>query len=324
MSVKSLIVDLSRICPGGLRRNVSLARSSRWRIGGQADVVVEPGSIAELSALRAFIVREGLPSVVVGDTSNLLFSDEGLRAICIRIGPRLSRMEIAGDEVVAEAGVWVPCLARRVQQAGLTGAEHTCGIPGTLGGLICMNGGSQRMGIGSSVVSVTAIAESGATVSLAQADCAFGYRSSIFQSDGTVIAAARLRFSRAGERSAVRGTMLSILRERSRKFPRKQPNCGSVFKSNPGMYAQIGPPGAAIEKLGFKGYRIGDAMVSSHHANFFVNGGEARAVDMLALIRKVNCAVFKATGYNMEPEVRFVKPQGQIVEISSMYTEADA
>ena len=223
MSVKSLIVDLSRICPGGLRRNVSLARSSRWRIGGQADVVVEPGSIAELSALRAFIVREGLPSVVVGDTSNLLFSDEGLRAICIRIGPRLSRMEIAGDEVVAEAGVWVPCLARRVQQAGLTGAEHTCGIPGTLGGLICMNGGSQRMGIGSSVVSVTAIAESGATVSLAQTDCAFGYRSSIFQSDGTVIAAARLRFSRAGERSAVRGRMLSILRERSRKFPRTWP-----------------------------------------------------------------------------------------------------
>lgn len=260
MPLDSLIDALARLCPGGVRRDVSLAQLSRWRIGGIADVVVEPRSVAELSALRAFIACEGLASVVIGDTSNLLFADEGLRAICIRIGARMSGLRIEGAQVTAESGLWVPHLARRLQQAGLTGAEHVCGIPGTLGGLICMNGGSQRKGIGSAVVKVIAVDEAGSAITLDHAQCRFGYRSSVFQDNGAVIASAELLFTIAADRAAIRREMLLILQERNRKFPRKQPNCGSVFKSNPAMYAEIGPPGAVIERLGFKGYRIGDAL----------------------------------------------------------------
>src|SRR5690554_3091545 len=124
--------ELERICPGGVKQNVSLAAISRWRIGGTADVIVEPRSVAELCSLRAFIAQEGLPSVVIGDTSNLLFADEGLRAVCIRLGSRMSSVHIENNIVHAQAGVWVPFLARKIMLAGLTGAEHTCGIPGTL------------------------------------------------------------------------------------------------------------------------------------------------------------------------------------------------
>jgi len=308
--------ELSRLCPGGVRRNVSLAQFSRWRIGGIADVVVEPGSVGQLCALRAFIARQGLTSMVIGDTSNLLFSDEGLRAICIRIGARMSGLLIEGTEVKAEAGLWVPLFARRLQQAGLTGAEHICGIPGTLGGLICMNGGSQRKGIGSAVLQVSAVTALGEAVTLDRTECDFAYRRSAFHGNDCIITAAQLHFTRASDRGAIRREMLTILRDRSRKFPRKQPNCGSVFKSDPAMYAEIGPPGAAIERLGFKGCRIGDAMVSPHHANFFVNVGAATAVDMMRLISSVGKAVYCETGYQMESEVRSVGQDGTVKPIA--------
>lgn len=308
----AVVQELARLCPGGVRRDVPLAEVSRWRIGGLADVVVEPCCVSQLCALRAFTAREGLASVVIGDTSNLLFSDDGLRVVCFHIGGRMSALQIEETQVTAEAGLWVPYFARRLQQTGLTGAEHVCGIPGTLGGLICMNGGSQRKGIGSSVVNVTAVTASGEAATLYRAECGFAYRTSVFQGNGAVIAAAQLQFAQASDPGTVRREMLGILRDRSRKFPRKQPNCGSVFKSNPAMYAEIGPPGAAIERLGFKGYRIGGAIVSVHHANFFVNAGKARATDMLRLIQEVGDAVFQTTGHRMESEVQFVTPAGKI------------
>lgn len=313
---RSPVADMfSHLCPGGVHLNVDLKQFSRWQIGGVADIMVEPSSIVELCRLRAFIAREQLPSIIIGDTSNLLFSDEGLRAVCIRIGGRLSSVKFDGETVLAEAGVWVPYLARCVMQAGLRGAEHVCGIPGSLGGLICMNGGSQRKGIGSAVIEVTAVDVSGVAFKLSQAECSFGYRTSAFQTNNAAIAVSRLYFQRTGDHAAVRREMLSILRDRNRKFPRKQPNCGSVFKSNPAMYAAIGPPGAAIEKLGFKGFRIGDAMVSPNHANFFVNTGMATSRDMVALITKVGDAVHEKTGYRMEPEVRFVTPTGAVTSL---------
>lgn len=311
----SIIDDILSICPGGVRLNVDLKQLSRWQIGGIADVMVEPSSVEELCTLRAFIAREQLPSIIIGDTSNLLFSDDGLRAICIRIGGRMSSLMSDGETVIAEAGVWVPYLARRVMQAGLTGAEHVCGIPGSLGGLICMNGGSQRKGIGSAVMEVTAVDVSGIAYTLSQAECRFGYRTSAFQTNNAAIAIARLYFERSVDHAAVRREMLSILSDRNRKFPRKQPNCGSVFKSNPAMYAAIGPPGAAIEKLGYKGFRIGDAVVSPNHANFFVNAGIASSRDMVALITMVGDAVYEKTGYRMEPEVRLVTPTGTITPL---------
>ena len=198
-------------------------------------------------------------------------------------------------------------------QAGLTGIERTCGIPGTLGGLICMNGGSQRHGIGEVIVSVTSVDAEGAIRHRSREDCAFAYRHSVFQSNNEVIAGAMLRLEPAADRGAVRREMLEILGSRRRKFPQKEPNCGSVFVSNPAMYAEYGPPGAMIERLGFKECRVGGAMVSPHHANFIVNVGNATAIDVLSLIAKIKVAVLADTGYAMEVEARFVTVEGEIL-----------
>lgn len=310
---ETLVSELERLCPGGVLRDVPLAAISQWRIGGRADLILRPGSAGELARLRAWFHERGLPHLVIGATTNLLFADAGLRVPCLQIGARMSRISAGSEagEIEVEAGAWVPGLARRIMQMGLTGAEHICGIPGTLGGLVCMNGGSQRKGIGSSILSVEAIDPEGRRIRRETAECGFAYRRSVFQENGEIVASARLRFVPA-DRGEVRREMLAILGDRRRKFPRKTPNCGSVFKSNPAMYDEIGPPGAAIERLGFKGRRIGAAQVAPLHANFIVNTGGAQAADVLALIREVRSAVLESTGYAMETEALFVGPWGQI------------
>lgn len=311
----ALIAELERLCPGGVVQGLPLAQVSRWRIGGPADLVLRPAGIEELAALRAFFHREGLPHLVIGATTNLLFSDAGLRPACIQIDRRMAGIEaVSPTEILAEAGAWAPRIARVAMQMGLTGAEHVCGIPGTLGGLVCMNGGSQRKGIGSALVEAVTVDPTGAVGRRRAEDCGFAYRRSVFQENGEVVAAARLRFDpveAAGlSRSEVRRAMLAIMADRRRKFPQKEPNCGSVFKSNPAMYDDVGPPGAAIERLGFKGRRIGGALCSPHHANFVVNTGAATARDTLALITEIRDAVLAATGYEMEVEARYVSRDG--------------
>jgi UDP-N-acetylmuramate dehydrogenase len=313
MFADSLLSDLHCICPGGVTQDVSLAEFSRWKIGGLADVVVEPDSVHQLSSLRQYLDSRALVSLVIGDTSNLLFADEGCRAVCIRLARRLSGLSIHGCRVSAEAGIWVPSLARKSMLAGLTGVEHICGIPGTLGGLVCMNGGSQRQGIGQSVLSVTAVSPDGSIEKFSADDCLFDYRQSVFQSNHHVIALVELQLSVGESVKTVRQSMLSLLRARSQKFPRKMPNCGSVFKSDPSSYQQFGPPGSVLEALQLKGTRFGDAAISEAHANFFVNLGNSSARDMLALIHFSHKATKESLGYHLQPEVRFVRESGEIV-----------
>ncbi|UNK42217.1 UDP-N-acetylmuramate dehydrogenase [Luteimonas sp. S4-F44] len=313
--MKKAAVELARLFPGAVRCDVPLSSISRWRIGGNADILVSPRSIDELSHLRGWLYSCGLPSVVIGATSNLLFADEGLRAVVIQIGCGLSSVTIRGSRVNAEAGTWVPGLARRAMMAGLTGIEHTCGIPGTLGGLVCMNGGSQRKGIGSHVVSVVSVDVRGERVERNQQACGFAYRTSAFQSSDEIISSVELELEAGADHRVQRREMLDIMRSRRSKFPQKLPNCGSVFVSNPAMYAQYGPPGKVIEAQGLKGHTVGDAFVSHEHANFIINGGQARAADVLALIALVKDQVARATGYSMAVEARYVTPVGTIKEI---------
>jgi len=308
-------LELERLFPGAVQRDVPLSAISRWRIGGQADVMVTPRSTEELVHLRRWLDAQGVPSVVIGATSNLLFADEGLRAIAIRMGPAFSSLSIDGNRISADAGVWVPGLARRAMAAGLTGIEHTCGIPGTLGGLVCMNGGSQRQGIGTHVVSVASVDPAGRLIERSNAECHFAYRTSVFQYGDEVIARVVLALDADADREARRREMLGIMRSRRLKFPQKLPSCGSVFVSNPAMYAQYGPPGKVIEEQGLKGHTIGGAYVAPEHANFIINAGNATAAEVLALIALVKEAVFRATGYSMAVEARYVTPSGLIREI---------
>lgn len=306
------IKDLKEIIPGGISEKVKLSEISRWKIGGIADCIARPRNTNEIAKLIKYLNHNDISYVVIGATSNLLFADEGLKAVCIQIGQRMSEYKITDNIVWAESGVWVPRLARNVAMAGLSGIEHTAGIPGTLGGLICMNGGSQRKGIGSHIISVKAVSPQGVIRVFNYDECEFEYRASIFQRNNYIITEARLLFDEEKEYSTIRNDMLDILKSRRAKFPHKYPNCGSTFISNPNIYRKYGPPGKIIEDLGYKGYRLGGIQVSKVHANFLNNMGDGKANEVLHLIHKIRDNVKKHTGFEMIAEVKYVNTKGKI------------
>ena len=301
----------------GLRAqvNVPLSELSHWKVGGNADIVVQPKNKYELIQLRQWIHENGLPSIVIGNTTNLLFADEGLQAVVIKIDSNFSKTSVNDTEIITEPGIWVPSLARVAMQAGLSGIEHTCGIPGTLGGLVVMNGGSQRKGIGSVLSYVETVDKIGNLERYTNQQCEFAYRSSIFQENDEVITEVGMTLERSRSKESIRKEMLDILSSRRKKFPRKQPNCGSVFVSNPDMYEEYGPPGKVIEECGLKDLSKGGAQVSSLHANFIINNGNAKAEDILYLINTIRKKVHQMTGYKMVVEAKFVTQNGQIQEI---------
>lgn len=304
--------DLQKICPGRVFRNLELKSISRWRIGGPAALVVQPASVSEVTEVVRYVDAHGLPRVVIGECSNLLFSDSGLDALAIKIGHLLSSLSVDGCRMACESGVWVPYLVRRAALNGLGGLQHAIGIPGTLGGLICMNGGSQRKGIGDNIIDVTWISPQGEVRVLTRQDCGFGYRASVFQEPGGIVTGCTLELEPEDPR-ALRRELLTILKSRRERFPIRLPNCGSVFVSAPDMYDSVGPAGRVIEESGLKGFRIGDARFSHRHANFIVNLGCATAHDVLSLIRIARQRVYERSGFRLECEVRYVGSDGGIV-----------
>lgn len=309
--VAEVALALRRVlAPAELALGVPLASLGRWRIGGPADIVVSPATPASLSAALTVIAAAGIRSVVIGDGSNVLFDDAGFRGVVVRIGRAFGGFTRGSDGVIeAGAGLWVPGFVRRVIALGLSGATHAIGIPGTLGGLVAMNGGSQRRGIGEHVLSVDVVARDGSYKRVERSDLRFAYRTSALQFSDAVAVSARFRFP-PGDRTALRREAIAILRTRRAKFPRVRANCGSVFVSDPELYARIGPPGAAIERAGLKGVAIGGAQISPEHANFIVNTGRARSADVLELIGVARRGVEKLTGVAMAAEVRHLAADG--------------
>lgn len=308
---RKVLEGLGELDVGDICEQEPLGRHCTWRIGGPADVLVEPRSIEQLSRLRRYIDDNNIASIVIGEGSNLLFDDAGFRGVVIKIGRSLSALSINGRMVRAEAGVAVPRLARVVGLAGLTGIEHIIGIPGTLGGLIVMNGGSRRKGIGEVVGMIEAIDCRGEIHRMSRDECGFSYRRSVFQESHWLVVRAELELE-YGDVSKIRVEMLEILRERRRKFPRHLPNCGSVFVSGGRLYERFGPAGKVIEDAGLKGLMVGGAQVSDKHANFIVNTGNATASDVRELIRRIRQKVHDNTNLWMPCEVKYVCCDGTV------------
>ena len=306
-----LLAEAVGLQSGELLVDEPLRNHGKWRIGGPADLLVQPQSVEQVARLRQYLHDRAIAWVVIGEGSNLLFDDAGFRGVVIKIGRPLSAFGIQGRRVWAESGIAVPRLARAVGLAGLTGIEHTIGIPGTLGGLIIMNGGSQRKGIGDVVRWVEAMDRQGELHRKNRHECGFAYRRSVFQELDWIVVRTELELE-PGDAVAIRQEMLAILRERRRKFPQRLPNCGSVFVSDPAMYGRFGPPGKVIEDTGLKGRTVGGAQVSHQHANFIVNTGQATAQDVRELIRQVRVAVHERIGMWMNCEVRYVTAEGSV------------
>jgi UDP-N-acetylmuramate dehydrogenase len=291
--------------------NEDLSRHNSWKIGGTADLFIEPDNAEQVAKILRFVFVNDVPLVVIGQGTNLLFDDAGLRGVVLKIGSQMAGIQITGEGIVAEGGTWVPQLERQSMRAGLSGLEHCIGIPGTVGGLVMMNGGSQRKGIGDNVINVTIVDKTGQLQQLTQAECDFSYRHSALQGTGCVVVSVELNCP-AGDVNKIRQEMISDLRNRRHKFPRKLPNCGSVFLSTAEMHATVGPPGKIIEDAGLKGIRIGQAEISPQHANFIVNLGGASSQDVLLLIAHIRKIIKEKHSFNLECEVRYVTPQGDI------------
>lgn len=314
MNKEAVYNDLKSLLSGEVLKDIPLSGYGTWKIGGKADILVSPKSIEDVSHIQRYIHEQNLPSVVIGDGSNILFDDAGFRGVVIHIGRALSKLDInqKSGQVTVQAGMWIPRYVSTVCRAGFKGCEHAIGVPGTLGGLVVMNGGTNRKGIGEQLVQAVAVAENGKVETFEAAECGFAYRTSIFQQKKSIVVETSFQYEH-GDVGVLRGQMIKTLMERNRKFPRKLPNCGSVFLSDPALYETVGPPGKAIEEAGLKGVSCGGAMISPMHANFIVNTGGATAADVLALIAKIRAAVFERTGYRMNCEVRHLLPDGRMV-----------
>jgi len=312
LSLHEQLQRLARLDVGEAFFSAPLARYCTWRIGGPADLLLEPASIPQIQTIARFAHQEGIPLIVLGQGSNLLFADEGFRGIVLHLGAPFSRVHVEGTRLHAAGGAWVPGIARLAQRNGLGGVEHIIGIPGTIGGLVVMNGGSRRRGIGENIRQVEIVTRKGELKTLNAADCHFGYRSSALQRSGDIVVQVELECSRCAPH-LIRKEMLADLRERRTKFPLKLPNCGSVFLSTAEMHATVGPPGRIIENSGLKGLRVGGAEVSRRHANFIVNSAGATAADVLSLIALIRSTVREKIGFDLNCEVRYVSPEGRIV-----------
>jgi UDP-N-acetylmuramate dehydrogenase len=289
------------VVPSFIKNNVLLKNHCTLRIGGFTDYFVAPENEQQLIKAVNFAKKNSIPYFVIGHGSNLLFDDKGYQGLIIKLAEKFAKIDISDNRIKVQSGAWMPYVARKSQSAGLTGLEHTVGIPGNIGGIIAMNAGSQRKSVATNLIQINVVTENGEKLELTPEQCGFGYRQSIFQNNKWIILEAEFELEK-GDRHLVRHTMRSILKERRLKFPRKQPNVGSVFKSNPTAYQKYGPPGKIIEDLGLKGYCNGGICISKKHANFFVNNGDGNAYGFKKLVDMVNAKA----NYILVPEVIYV------------------
>lgn len=280
-----------------------MSAHTTFRIGGRADAFVNAANALEIGKVIHFCTDTGTPYMIVGNGSNLLVGDGGIRGVVIHIGKNMSKCRIEGTEVTADAGILMSALARQILDAHLTGFEFAAGIPGTLGGGIFMNAGAYGGELKDIIESVTFIAPDGLIKTEAADKLNFGYRTSIFTGGGYTILSCKLKL-KEGNYDEIKEQMAELSKRRADKQPLSQPSAGSTFKRPEGHFA-----GKLIQDAGLMGYKIGGAMVSDKHAGFVVNTGGATAKDVLDLIRYIQKLVNEKFGVMLEAEVRLVGEQ---------------
>jgi len=300
-TLEEFIARLRRQVQGDVLLNEPLHRYTSFRLGGPADVLVHPSSMDDVIAVQQLSSRYEVPVTVLGAGSNVLIADAGVRGVVVRIGRSMSAVAFDGETIVADCGAPFPRLGKLSVEQGLTGLEFASGIPGTLGGALYMNAGAHNQTTAAVVEEVTAVDGTGRVLTLTAADMEFGYRSSRLQrKPGLIAVRAKLRLQ-AADPAEVRERMRAFMERRRRTQPIGTKNAGSVFKNPPGDFA-----GRLIEAAGCKGMSVGDAVVSTVHANFIVNRGNATADDVRRLMEQVQKKVFERFGVELEPEVRLL------------------
>lgn len=269
------------------------------KTGGPADLLAFPKSIAEIQQLLAYAKENDLPLTFIGNASNLIVKDGGIRGLVI-ILTAMKNIEAHGNLVTADAGARLIDTTEAAYQAGLTGMEFAAGIPGSVGGAVFMNAGAYGGEVKDCLQSATVLTRAGELKTYANADMAFAYRHSLVQTNGDIVVSATFSLQ-PGDPVAIREQMDNLNAQRAAKQPLEYPSCGSVFKRPVGHF--VGP---MIQKAGLQGHIIGGAQISMKHAGFIVNLGGATATDYLDMIHYVQKNVAEKFDVKLEPEVRII------------------
>lgn len=283
-----------------IKRNEPMSAHTTFKVGGCCDIMVFPNSIDSVCALIRKANETGLDYYILGNGSNVLFSDNGYRGAIIAFGADFDNISENDGIITASAGTSLKKVCLKALELGLTGLEFAYGIPGTVGGAVYMNAGAYGGEMKDVVVSVTCVNRCGEIMTYNADELNFAYRSSRFCDSGEVILCAEIKLEK-GDSLAIKARMDELMGRRKSRQPLEYPSAGSTFKRPEGTYA-----GLVIEQSGLKGYTVGGAQISEKHANFVINKGGASAGDIIKLISDVKARVKEKTGYELECEVRII------------------
>ena len=270
-----------------------------FKVGGPADIFLTPKSIEQLSETVKICKQNNIPYLIIGNGSNLLVKDGGIRGVVIAL-TKLDKLQSKGNFIKAEAGVLLKDVSDRAVENSLTGFEFASGIPGSVGGAVFMNAGAYDGEIKNVILEAEVLDEEGNVIDLNRDELELGYRTSRVMKDNLVVLSAIFQLE-LGEKEAIQSRVDELTAKREEKQPLEYPSAGSTFKRPEGYFA-----GKLIQDAGLKGYSVGGAAVSEKHSGFVINKGGATAKDILELIKYIQDEVYKQFGVELHTEVRIL------------------
>jgi len=295
--MEELIKKLNAVMAAeNIRLNEPMKNHTSFKVGGPVDILLMPQTKQEVGEALAICRESAIPLYVIGNGSNLLVQDGGVRGIILQT-KGLKQVTVQGETLMAEPGISLKDLADIALEEELTGLEFASGIPGSLGGAVTMNAGAFDGEMKNIIESIEVITENGNINTIPVEACDFGYRKSVLQKYNWVLVGINLALKK-GDYHEIKEKMLDFNTRRQDKQPLEYPSAGSTFRRPEGYYA-----GKLVQDAGFRGYSIGGAQVSEKHSGFVINKGDATAADILGLISTIQAGVKEKFGVDLKTEV---------------------
>lgn len=294
------LTELQNVMGGsGIFMEEPMKKHTTFRVGGPADVLVQPDETA-LAAILALCRQYYVPYSFIGNGSNLLVGDKGIRGVVIEMTDPMGNIEVDGTQITAQAGAMLSKIANTAASNGLGGMEFAAGIPGSVGGAVVMNAGAYGGEMKDIIEKVYVLDENGAQLELDRDALDFGYRHSCIPKKKYIVTKVVLDLVPRDE-AEIRSEMKELNEKRAEKQPLQYPSAGSTFKRPEGYFA-----GKLIMDAGLRGYQVGGAQVSEKHCGFVINKGDATAADICQLMQDVSDKVQAQFGVVLEPEVKMI------------------
>ena len=294
------LTELQNVMGGsGIFMEEPMKKHTTFRVGGPADVLVQPDETA-LAAILALCRQYHVSYSFIGNGSNLLVGDKGIRGVVIEMTDPMGNIEVDGTKITAQAGAMLSKIANTAASNGLGGMEFAAGIPGSLGGALFMNAGAYGGEMKDIIEKVYVLDENGAQLELDRDALDLGYRHSCIPEKKYIVTKVVLELVPRNE-AEIRSEMKELNEKRAEKQPLQYPSAGSTFKRPEGYFA-----GKLIMDAGLRGYQVGGAQVSEKHCGFVINKGDATAADICQLMRDVSDKVQAQFGVVLEPEVKMI------------------